>query len=395
MLAIKIWNYLKGYVIIKVKGLSLERLLNLALVNDIYLWDVKRTSNIEIEASISILGYKELEKIVNKVGCRIEIKKRNGLPFSMHKFKKRKTLGIGIIIFFVLISILSSIVWKIEIIGLEQIPEEEIIKELEKADITIGKFNKNIDEDLVQKRILEEFKYISFIQAKIKGVKLIIDIKEEDIPIVDEYNEYPSNIIAKRKGVISKIITKKGKAIAQKGEIVKKGDLLISGTVDSEITEEKALIPAEGEVLAYVTYSHTIESPIVMKEKRETGNKYTQRGIKLKNKGIKFFAGDVPYKDYTEEVVEKNLVNIKNIKTPIKWVEYIYKEVELEEVKQNVDGLKKSSQLKAIEAINKQLQNKSEIVSKDVIFTIEDNVLTTKVIIETIEDIGKAQIIKK
>src|SRR5699024_5918834 len=112
----------------------------------------------------------------------------NGLPFIMDKFKKRKTLGFGIIIFFVLISILSSIVWKIEIIGLEQIPEEEVIKELEKADITIGKFKKNINEELVQKTILKDFKYISFIQAKIKGVKLIIDIKEEDMPMVDEYN---------------------------------------------------------------------------------------------------------------------------------------------------------------------------------------------------------------
>ncbi|MGO1469080.1 MAG: sporulation protein YqfD, partial [Tissierella sp.] len=208
MLAIKIWNYLKGYVIIKVKGLSLERLLNLALVNDIYLWNVKRTSNIEIEASISILGYRELEKIVNKVGCKIEIKERNGLPFFIDKFKKRKTLGIGIIVFFVLISILSSIIWKIEIIGLEQIPEEEIIKELENSDIKIGEFKKDIDKEIVQNKILENFKYISFIQAKIKGVKLIIDIKEEDMPIVDKYNDYPSNIVAKRKGVISNIITK-------------------------------------------------------------------------------------------------------------------------------------------------------------------------------------------
>ncbi|MGO1470451.1 MAG: sporulation protein YqfD, partial [Tissierella sp.] len=184
------------------------------------------------------------------------------------------------------------------------------------------------------------------------------------------------------------------KAIAQKGQIVKKDDLLISGTIDSEITEEEAILSAEGEVLAYVTYSHTVESPIIIEEKRETGNKHIQRGINLKNKGIKFFAGDIPYEDYTEEVIEKDIVNFKNIKTPIKWVEYIYKEVELEEVKQNVDGLKKSAQLEAIEAINKQLENKSEIISKDVIFTIEENILTTKVIIETIEDIGKVQIIK-
>ncbi len=38
---IKIWHYLKGYVIIKIEGLTLERFLNLAANKDIYLWDIK------------------------------------------------------------------------------------------------------------------------------------------------------------------------------------------------------------------------------------------------------------------------------------------------------------------------------------------------------------------
>ena len=31
----------KGYVIIRVEGLTLERFLNLAITSDIYLWDIK------------------------------------------------------------------------------------------------------------------------------------------------------------------------------------------------------------------------------------------------------------------------------------------------------------------------------------------------------------------
>ena len=395
MLAIKIWNYLKGYVIIRIKGLSLERLLNLCLVNNIYLWDVDRINNVEIEASISILGYNDLEELVNKVGCRVEIKERVGLPFFLDRFKQRKALGIGVIIFFVLLGVLSSIIWKIDIIGLEQIPREEIIKELSSDGIKIGDFKKNIDEDKVQNKILEEFKYISYIQVKKKGVKLIIEIKEEEMPMEDKYNQYPSNVVAKRKGVISKIIAKEGKTVVQKGQIVKANDLLISGIVDSEITEEKSLVAAEGEVLAYTTYSDTVESPIIIKEKRETGNKYTQRGIKLKKKRIKFFGSDIPFKDYIEVIEEKSIIDLNNIDIPIKWVEYIYKEVEIEEVKREIDALKKASQLEAIENINKELSEESEIISKNAVFTIEDNILTTKVIIETIEDIGKIKIIKK
>lgn len=395
MLAIKIWNYFKGYVIIRIKGLSLERLLNLCLVNNIYLWNVDRINNVEIEASISILGYNDLEELVNKVGCRVEIDRKVGFPFLLNRLKKRKALGAGIVIFFVLFSILSSIIWKIDIVGVEQIPSQEIIKELGKENIRVGRFKRDIDENKVQRKILEKFNYISFIEVKVKGVKLNIEIKEEDIPLEDKYNDYPSNIVAKRKGVISKIITKKGKPVVEKGQIVKENELLITGLVDSEITEEKDLVPAEGEVLAYTTYSHTVESEIIIKEKRETGNRHTQRGIKLSKKRMKFLARDIPYKDYIEEIEEKNIINFKGTNIPVKWVEYIYKEVEVEEVKRDIDALKKSSQIEAIENINNKLSDKSEITSKNVVFTVEDNILKTKVIIETLEDIGKIQIIKK
>lgn len=215
------------------------------------------------------------------------------------------------------------------------------------------------------------------------------------MPMEDKYNEYPSNIVAKRKGVISKVIAKKGKAMVEKGQIVKVNDVLISGIVDSEITEEKGLVTAEGEILAYTTYSDTVESAIVIKEKRETGNKHTRRGIKVKKKRIKFFASDIPFKDYIEEIEERSIIGLNNIDIPFKWVEYVYKEVEVEEVKRDIDALKKSSQLKAIENINKELSEESEIISKNAVFTIEDNILKTKVIIETMEDIGKVKIIKK
>ena len=50
MLSIKIWNYFRGYVIIRVEGLTLEKFLNLATNKDIYLWDIERIEYTVIEA---------------------------------------------------------------------------------------------------------------------------------------------------------------------------------------------------------------------------------------------------------------------------------------------------------------------------------------------------------
>lgn len=395
MLAIKIWNYLKGYVIIRIKGLSLERLLNLALANDIYLWNVNRISNTEIEATISVKGYKSLEKIVNKVGCRVDINHRAGLPFTFEKLKKRKMLGIGAIIFISLIALLSSIVWEIEIIGAEQIPMAEINEVLDKNNITIGKFKKNLDMDIVEGLILKEFEHISFLDIRITGVKLIVELKEQDIPPEKIDKSYPSHLVAKKRGVVNKVIARQGKALVEKGKIVEKGDILISGYMEGVNPENSYLVHAEGEVLAQTRYMAVVEEPIITKEEVETGRIYKQRALKFGDKGIRFLSGDIPYDEYIEEVSEKSIIKLKwpKLNIPIKIVQHKFIEVESKEVKHDIDFLKQSTQLKAIEEINQQLPKDVEIISKDAVYTIEDNILKTQIIIETIEDITKVQMI--
>lgn len=395
MLAIKIWNFLRGYVIIRFEGLSLERLLNLALAKDIYLWNVKRISNLEIQATVSNRGYKDLEGVILKTGCDLIIEDRKGAPFILHKLKKRKMLGLGLLVFITIVLFLSSHIWEIEIIGAEQTPKENIISILEENNIRLGKLKKNLDKDNIKKILYEEFDYFSFLDIRIKGVKLILELKEQDLApeIVDK--NYPCHIVAKNKGVIIKVVAKNGVTMVEQGEIVNEGQILISGVVPGLNNESSFLVHSEGEVLAQTRYTVSVEEPIIKTEKRETGKLVKQRGLKIKDKGIRFITGEIPFNNYMEEINENKIINLKwpKIDFPIRFIEYIYREVEIIEVKQEIEYLKKHSQLKAINEINKSLPEDGEVISKDVIHSVVDNILKTKVIIEVIEDIGKKRII--
>ena len=396
MLAIKIWNYLKGYVIIRIKGLTLERLLNLALSKDIYLWNVNRINTTTIEATVSLEGLDALEEIINKSGCRVEISQRVGLPYILDRLKHRKMFVFGIAVFISLILVLSNIVWQIEITGAEQTPTEEIIQLLKENEIKVGRFKSQIDIDEVEGIILKEYDYLSFLDIQISGVKMVIDLKELDIEPERVDTSYPCNIIARKKGVIVRIIAKNGEAVVERGQIVEENELLISGVMDSETSEDTYLVHSEGEVRAQVRYSHIIEVPIVKLDKVETGRVYKQRGLSINEKGIRFLSGEIPYENYVEEVVEKDIINLNwlDIDLPFKIVNYIYREVDVQEIKQDIDFLKNSTQLEATKEINKELSDTSEIISRNAIYTIDGNVLRTKVTIETIEDIGKKQIIQ-
>lgn len=393
MLAIKIWNYLKGYVIIRIEGLSLERLLNLALTNNIYLWDVKRLNYFQVEANVSLKGLKDIEELVNKVGCKITILNNKGFPFLIEKIKKRKMFAIGFLSCLLLLILLSSFILKVEVNGLEQTPKEEIYELLERNKINIGTFKRNISTEQLELAILDEFNYFSFIDVQIKGVKLIIEVKEEPIPPERVDKSYPSNIIARKKGVIEKIVARNGIAVVKAGQIVQENQVLISGVIVNE-NIEPYLVHADGEVLARTRYEETIEDQIVKKLEKETGKIIRQRGIKINNTGVKFIK-DIPYENYKEVINEEKLLDwdFIEIDFPIKMITYEYRETKIEEIQQDPEFIKKSNQLKAIENINEELHEGAEIVAKEINHFIENNIIKTIVVIETIEEISKQQII--
>ncbi|CAK7071024.1 sporulation protein YqfD [Tissierella sp.] len=396
MLAIKIWNYFKGYVIIRVEGLTLERLLNLAATYNIYLWDIKRHSNIVLEMKSSIRGFKELREIVKKVGCRVEIKEKIGFPFVIMKLRERKMLVAGFLLFLMTIFLLTSTIWKVEILGNEQTPKEEIISLLKSNNISIGKLKFNMEKEAIKDILIDNYDYFSFISVNIKGTKLIIEVKEEDLPPEKIDKSYPCHIVAKKKGVVVKVIPKNGKAVVEKGGVVNEGEILITGILNNENTQEHILVHAEGEVLALTRYSSIIKEPIIKNEEKYTGKVHKQKGIKIKDKGIMFMKGSIPFSNYKEFEVEKDLFNLDKlgIEFPIKRVEYEYREVEIKEVKQNIDFLKEATQIQATKEINKELPEGAQIQSKTTRHQVDDNILTTQVIVETIEDIGRKQIIE-
>ena len=69
----------------------------------------------QIQADMSIKNFKKTHKVHKKSGCRLRIAKKHGLPFFLHKHRKRKALVFGIAVFFGIIFFLSRFVWIIEI----------------------------------------------------------------------------------------------------------------------------------------------------------------------------------------------------------------------------------------------------------------------------------------
>ena len=96
-----LWNYLRGYVIIKVTGFSAERFINLAVLRGIAVWDIKNVSSARI-MKVGMKNFHLCEECARRCGCRIEIIKTCGASVMIKKLLKKKVFSAGIAVFAVL-----------------------------------------------------------------------------------------------------------------------------------------------------------------------------------------------------------------------------------------------------------------------------------------------------
>lgn len=215
------YMYYTGFLNISVEGFFVERFINSCFSNAIFLWNLKREKSTYLRVRISIKDFKKIKKIARTTGCKVKIESKNGLPILIHKYRKRKIFVIVFALILIFIFAITRFVWNIEIIGNINIPEEEIMEELAKNDISIGKRKNDFNFEKAINKIRMEKENISWIGFDIKGTNLIVKINESDEkPEVIDVNEV-CNIVADKEGEISKIIVHQGTARVAVGDKVK------------------------------------------------------------------------------------------------------------------------------------------------------------------------------
>ena len=106
----RVIRFFKGYVVIKVCGKFPERFLNVCACKGILLSDVVYLSKESLKCRMSTKAYSNLASVCEKTAVTTEIIHEGGFPVIRRKYKKRKWLLVGPIIFFAAIfTIVSSI----------------------------------------------------------------------------------------------------------------------------------------------------------------------------------------------------------------------------------------------------------------------------------------------
>ena len=413
----KFWSYILGYLIIRVEGAALEKFVNLVISRGIYLWDISLQGEEKMLLNVRVNSFKALRHIAKRSGCRIRIEQKRGLPFMLAYFKQRKMLVAGALTFLIALYVLSSFIWFIDIQGANVIPDKTIITALRDAGLDKGTPKWEINNKEIEKKVGQNIPELAWIGIEIKGTKAIVEVVEKKLSGQEPNDEKSAHIIATKKGIIKEILVMRGEAAVKEGQMVRKGQVLISGILmppvpeiqetkpegeeQEEIEEdlpEPKYVRAKGIVKGRVWYQTIAEAKILQIEQERTGNSLANLRIKIGGKEI-ILKGPKNISFTKYEKVEKvnQLLQWRNISIPVEVISTTYYETKEKRQDLGYNGAKELAIGAAEDRIRNKLSPEAEIVKKEIeeIKTTDKNKVKYKVTLEAIESIGKLRYIEE
>ena len=381
-----ILKYILGYINIKIEGYSVEKLINICIKNGMLLWNIKRSKSTIVYANVGVKEFREIVIIAKKNGCKIKIINKKGLPFLLHRYKKRKIIFILIIaILFVLVA-LSQFIWNIKIEGNEKIESSQITQILENKGIKLGTAKRNIDKQKIINEIRLERSDIAWIGIDIEGTNLIVKIVETNAkPEIVNEEDY-CNVVATKDAQIVKISAQNGIPLVKEESVVTKGDILIAGWIEGKYTGTR-YVHANGEVMAKVWYTKKEEVLLNQVIEQETGIKENRYKLKINKFEINLFKRLPKYEKYDTIETEKKLKIFSNFYLPIELIQITYKEKLESQITYGIEEAKDIGRKKAEEELQNEINN-TNVLQKYENAYVNSNSVTIELTYEVLENIG-------
>jgi len=278
-------NWIQGYLELQIKGKYVERLLNRMVGQGMQVWNIRRKGT-EAYFCISLDDFYQLKPLLKETYCRFHVVKRKGFPFFLRKMRTRSLFFIGILLFLIGIYALSFVVWRVEVVGNEKIPELEIRQAAEQLGVKQGVFVFQLPPmEKIQRELLKKLPNTSWVGFEMKGTTALIKVAEKVLPEETRPTPGHNHLIARKKAVVYYIFAERGKPLVKVNDVVKPGQILISGILGNE--EHSVLDTARGIVEGEVWYESEIEVPLKQNRPVLTGDNYKEKYLVIGDWNLK------------------------------------------------------------------------------------------------------------
>ncbi|MDD7574027.1 MAG: sporulation protein YqfD [Eubacteriales bacterium] len=388
----KIYEYLRGSYTVTARAESVCRALNVLMKNNVPFYGVKAEGGGLVGFCLEPDAFRKYVALTAEMTIEDERVTRRGLFAFASGYKMRIGFFIGAVLCAALLAASSFFVWDINVSGQTGLSEKEILKTLEGYGLYIGAYIPNIDTMRLENELVIDTEELSYASINLRGTVAEVVVRERKEKDVENIS-LPSNLVANCDGQIESIEVRGGMPTVKKGQIVKKGQLLVSGVIDSQAVGYR-LVRARGEIYARISRSFTAEVPLVREKKSRTGEKKTRVTIRFFAKKINLFSNnDISFEKYDTIEEEKRLCLFDRVELPVFIIKTTYSEY--------VTETEKISEEQALSIAEKELAGQTEktlseaqILAREERTEINDGILTLYANIDCIADITSEIFIK-
>ncbi len=382
-----LFSYVMGYLGVTIEGYYIERFINMCRNRKIAIWHLKRKKDVQLDFRVGIHDFKEICKIAKKTKCKLRIKSKKGVPFLLHRYKKRKMFFFLLMIIIFLILLSSNFVWNVDIREENGEILENIAKDVEEAGLRIGDWKTKVDTKEIINKIRLQRKDIAWMGIELKGTNAIVKIvKADEKPEIVDDEEYCS-IISDKVGVITKMNAQTGTANVKVGDTVNVGETLINGWMEGKYTGIR-YVHAKGEIEAKVWHTKYKNIPYHATERSETGNVESQYAIKFNNFKINLHKGVSKFEIYDTIETENKMKLFSDFYLPISIIKTTNKQIEERQKTYEKEEAKNVGVEQLQEELDKEIEDKESIVGQNINTYDKGDSIDVYVTYEVLENIG-------
>lgn len=288
-----------------------------------------RYKNGRIIGDVYRSDFSEIKRIAEESGAQISVTKKRGSIFTVKKYRFRVGILAGLALAAAMIFYLSNIVMSIEVFGSETLTDSQVKDILKDSGIRIGAFIPDIDFRAAEREIVSTVDSIAWIGIRSSGCTVQAEIGEMTHPPEMIPTTSPCNIVSTKDAQIVDVQNVyMGMLIPMLHDGVKKGDILISGTVDNG-KGGAFFVHSMGEIIGRYDEKVIFSQPCIDEKIRYT-DEITRKYLRFFGLDIPLYVGKNDFEEY-EYDESVNYLNIFNIQIPvgIKMAEYRLYETEL------------------------------------------------------------------
>ncbi|MBQ5840782.1 MAG: sporulation protein YqfD [Clostridia bacterium] len=263
MLLTSALRWFPGWVRVELEGGYPVRMLNEMTAAGLPLWNV-RLQGEGLRLSCPAVIYRHLRPLARRACMRMRVQRKHGLPFWLHRYRRRGGLVVGLAVYGILLALLAPRIWAVEVVGNTATPTQEILTVAQDMGVLTGRRMDSLDIKRLEIVGLSRLPTIGWITVNPRGSVARVEVTERGpTPQVLDLST-PSDIVALRDGLVTSVTVRSGTRAVKEGEAVKAGDLLIGGRVESELGEQ--LYRAYGEVWAQTQRRITVTVPLAYEQ---------------------------------------------------------------------------------------------------------------------------------